>query len=246
MKKIIMMMMIAVFLLASMNFVQSEIFLWNDVNINQDENLTIYHAFYKVDDTSEGFRWRNRDIPIEFFYNIQSLPFSLAGGSVDWCNFSITHYANEYDSEGNYVDTTINRQSIYFDSGVYDGIISIDVRDADEVTADVKCHYTNQSTLYQEHALIGRFDITIPSYECRGCSEYTLEELSNEVERTDEITGNELRIYNIMGIIVNLNYRLWLIVSWIIKIFLLVFAIGLLFGGVYYLYKFLEDIAKRI
>jgi len=245
MKKIIMM-MFAFFLLASMNFVSAEIYLWNDVLINQDENLTIYHAFYKADDTSDGFRWRNKKIPIEFFYNIQTLPFSVAGGSVDWCNFSINHYANEYDSEGNYVNTTFNHQSIYFSNGTYSGVVSIDVRDADEVTADVKCHYTNQSTLYQEHALIGRFDTIIPSYECRGCTEFTLEELSDEIGRADEITESELKIYDVVGTIVSLNYRLWLIASWIIKLFLLVFAVGLLFGGVYYLYKFLEDIAHRI
>ncbi len=240
------MMMFALFLIGSVNLVSSEIYLWNDVIIHQEENITTYHAFYKLDDTSEGFRWRNKEVPVKFFYNIQSLPYNLTGGSVDWCNFSIDHYANEYDDEGNYLNTTLNHQSLYFSNGSYSGTITINIKDADEVIADVDCHYSSQDVLYQEHALIGRFDTTIPSYECRGCTEFTLEELSDEIERADEITEYELKIYDIVGTIIWLNYRLWLIASWIIKIFLLVFAVGLVFGGVYYLYKFLEDISKRI
>lgn len=240
------MLMFAFFLLTSMSFVSAEVYLWNDVVVNSVDNTTIYHSFYKADDTSEGFRWRNKEIPIEFFYNIQPLPFSFTYGVVDWCNFTIIHYANDYDDEGNYLNTTIETQNLFFTNGSASGSLFVNLKDADEVSGDVVCHYTDGLSLYQEHVLVGRFDTIIPSYECRGCTEFSLEELSDEIERTSEITENELRIYEITGTIVDLNYRLWLIVSWIIKIFLLVFAIGLLFGAVYYIYKFLEDIARRI
>lgn len=248
MKKTILTITISViFLLTIMtSFVNSEIFLWNDVSVVQAENTTTHHAFYKLDDTSEGFRWRNKGVPVTFDYTTQNLPYALTYGNVDWCNLTIIHYANDYDNDGNYINTTTEVQSYYFNSGVNTGSVTINLKDADEVSGDMKCHYENQNDLYQDNILAGSLTTYLPSYECKGCSEYTLEELSKAVEQNDEKTASELKVYGIVGTLVGLNYRFWLIASWIIKLGLLLVAVGLVFGGVYYLYKFLRDISDRI
>jgi hypothetical protein len=242
MKKILIF-IFAVFLISS---VSAEVFLHNDVSVDYTTNITNHHVLHILEDTSEGFRWRNREVPVTLDYSTQNLPFALTYGTSDWCNLSITHYANEYDDEGNYLNTTTTIQSFYFTTGINTGSVTTDMKDADTLIADMRCHYTDSRSLYQDNILVGRTSTRVPSYECKGCDDFTLEELSGELEKSEEITASELRIYDVINTIIGLNYRLWLIASWIVKLFLLVGAIALLFGGVYYLYKFLEDIAKRI
>jgi hypothetical protein len=94
--------------------------------------------------------------------------------------------------------------------------------------------------------LVGQFDVFLPSYECKGCEEYTLEELSNQIEKNEEITLNELTIYENIQKAVDWNFTIWLIISWIIKIGFIIIAVGLIFVSVYYFYQFLQDIARNV
>jgi len=249
MKKNILITIISIFFLLTImaNFVNAELYLWNNVIIDYDNNITRYHAYYQFEDTSERKIGRNKDIDVSFTYVVEALPYNVSGGQVDWCNFTINAFHNEYNEEGYLLNTSTETQNVYFGTGgLSTDTITISVRDADDIIADMDCHYTNSSTLYQEHALIGKFDTFLPSFECKGCGDYTLEELSGEIERSDEITENEITIYSVFNIIVGLNYQLWTILSWIVKIFFLVFAVGLIFSSVYFLYKFFEDILRRI
>lgn len=246
-KNILMVLFGMIFLLmAVLNSVSSEIYLFNDVSVSNITNTTDFHAFYKLIDTSDGFRWRNKGVLVEFDYLTQALPFVLVSGSVDWCNLTFVHYANDYDNDGNYIGTNTSIVNYYFTNGSNSGTEKFNLKDADEVSADMICHYTNQSEIYIDNILAGSLTTYIPSYECKGCTEFTLEELSNEIERSDEITESELKIYDISETIISFNYRLWLYGSWIIRLFLLIGAIGLIFSAVYYIYKFLVDIKNRI
>jgi hypothetical protein len=86
----------------------------------------------------------------------------------------------------------------------------------------------------------------MPSFECEGCTQYTLEELSYQTEKSDEITANEVAMYDKIQIAVDWNFQIWLILSWIIKIAMVLVAVGLIFASVYYFYVFLRDIEKEI
>jgi len=230
-----------------LNFVSAEIYMWNSIIIDETDSITRYHAYYQMEDTSEGFRWRTKDIPVTFNYVVEALPYSLIGGSIDWCNFTIIAFHNIYDKEGFQLNTSLETQNVYFGTGnLSTGEITINVKDADDITADMDCHYTNSTTLYQDHALIGRFDTIVPSFECKGCDDFTLEELSDEIERNEQTTQNELTIYNRIQTLVDMNFTLWLYASWLVKLFFLIFSVSLIFSSVYFLYKFFEDIARQI
>ena len=237
-----------------LNFVSAEVMLWNNVIIDRTENLTTYHAYYTLDDTSlRGFCFQ-KDIPVVIQYNVESLPYSLTGGQVDWCNLTIKQYRNTYGtafawSQGvtaELLNTTYEEQSVYFDSGAYDGFIQLNMKQKDSAIIDMKCHYTDADYLYEDNALIGRFTTYLSSYECEGCSQYTLEELSNEVEYADERTANELEIYDKLQTAMVWNYQVWLIISWIIKIGMVLLAVGLIFAGVYYFYIFFKQIGDEL
>jgi hypothetical protein len=251
MRKLFLTLFLAIFLL---NFASAEVMLWNNVIIDRTENLTTYHAYYTFDDTSlRGFGLQ-KDIPITIQYNVESLPYSLTGGQVDWCNLTIKQYKNVYGTAfalgqgvtAELLNTTFEEQSVYFDSGAYDDYIQLNMKAKDSAIIDMKCHYTDADYLYEDNALIGRFTTYLSSYECEGCSQYTLEELSNEVEFADERTANELAIYDKMQTAVIWNYQIWLIISWTVKIGLVLVAVGLIFAGVYYFYKFFKQIGDEL
>ncbi len=244
--KIITLMISMIFLLGIMPLVSAEIYLWQDVILSRSANTTTDHIYIQLDDTSEGFKWRNRQVPITLKFFTQDLPFNLTFGQVTSCNFSYTTFQNTYDNEGNFLSDTKVSDSFFFTSGINEGEVTLFLKDDDDITADFKCFYTNTDSLYEDNALIGRITTFLPSFECRGCTEFTLEELSNEVERSEEITVNELAVYRIIQEIINKNFQLWLIASWIVKLFLVIFAVGLIFASFYYMWKFFEDIADRI
>jgi hypothetical protein len=240
------------------NSVKSEMYLYNNVEKINSSGIVDYSAFYFFDDTSSTGIGKQKNVPIIFYYVVEPLPLNLSGshGVVDWCNFTIVHTHNIYGTTfiawqgffgGELLNTTIETQSYYFDNAsLNSGKILINMRDKDSVSAKMKCHYSNSNYLYDESILAGRFTTFMPSFECKGCTQYTLEDLSNQVEQQENITANELSIYQNIQTAVGWNFQVWLIVSWVLKIGFIFLGVALIFIGVYWFYLFLENIARQI
>jgi len=236
-----------IFLLTIMPFVSAELSLWNTVIKDKDNSIVRNHLYYWFDDTSATGIGKNKNIPITFYYVIQALPYSLTGGQVDWCNLTLTHYMNIYNEKGEFLNETKEVQSLYFSgTPLTSGQIVMNMKSRDSVIGDIDCHYTDVNYLYQENALIGRWTTFLPSFECNKCEQYTLEDLSNQIEKNEEITANELTIYDNIQKALGWNFQIWLIISWIIKIGFVLVGLGLIFYGGYYFYKFLMDIGKTV
>ena len=245
--KILTLMLGMILIFAIIPFTSAELTLWNSVIKNTDKSVVKYHAFYTFEDTSATGVGKNKDIPITLYYVIEPLPYALTGGSVDWCNVSTSHFKNIYDKEGFIENTTTETQSLYFlGGGLSTGELILNMRSKDSLIADVTCHYTDVNYLYEDNVLVGRFTTYMPSFECNGCTKYTLEELSQQIEQQESITENELAIYNKIQTFLGWNFQIWLILSWIIKIAFVLIAVSLMFIGVYYFYIFLRDIGRQI
>jgi len=247
-------------LIFSMTFVKSEIYLWNSVSKDNSTSVVKYHIFYWFEDTSSRGIGKQKDVPVTLWYVIEPLPYNLTSygywGQIDYCNVSTTHYHNIYGTTfvafqgfmgGELLNTTTETQSFYFENT---GVVSsdrivINMRDRDTLTADVTCHFTDSRSLIIND-LFGRFTTFLPSFECEGCTQYSLEELSQQTEKQEEITANELAIYDKIQTAVDWNFQIWLIASWIIKIAFILIAVGLIFAGCYYFYVFLKKIGEEI
>ena len=225
--------------------------LSNGTSFNPNYNSTVQdHIFFQFDDTSLQDVGRNKPIPMTIEYQIFSLPYSLTGfgGEVDWCSLITRHFKNIYDSDNNRINTTIEYQNLNFstNASVDRGFLYFEMRSDDTISGDVYCHYTNVSTLYLDNILVGRFSTTfLPSFECEGCSQYSLEELSNEVERSDEIFSEQTQMYNTIQRIVVMNFKVWLILKWLIAIAFLFVCVGLIFYSVYYYYQFIKKLESE-
>ena len=249
-----------IFLLLISPLIASEMFLWNNVIVDKTDSVVKYHAYYWFDDTSARGIGKQKDIPVTLYYEVEPLPYNLTNegywGEVDWCNLTILSYHNVYGTSfsafegfegGELINTTTEFQSYYFSSSNLGfGQIVLNMRDKDSFVADMTCHYTDIRSLYIENILFGRFTTYIPSFECEGCSQYTLEELSNQIDSQEEITENELEIYNRFQTMIGWNFQIWIILSYILKIGFIFIAIGLIFSSGYYFYMLLKKIGEEM
>jgi hypothetical protein len=260
-KNLLTLMMGTIFLLAIMTtFVNAEVTFWTDINIDYDDQTVVQHGYYQFDDTSAKGIGRNKPIEVILWYDVSALPFNLNpsnySGYVDWCNFTITQYKNEYGTEyiawqgfvgGEYLDTTVEIDNYYFaNTTASSGQLSYDLKDKDSLIIDMKCHYTDANSTFADSVLFGRFTTYFGAYECDDCEEYSLEELSNEIERNEQATAEGTEIYEKIQYVIDMNYNLWLIASWLIKIAFVFTALGLVFGGVYWLYLLFKNIEREI
>lgn len=251
---------IGIFLLMISPLITSEMYLWNSVIVDKSDSVVKHHVFYWFDDTSARGIGKQKDIPITLYYNVEPLPYNLTSegywGEVDWCNLTIKSYHNIYGtnfvafqgfSGGDLLNTTTEFQTYYFSgTNLSSGTIILNMRDKDSFVADMTCHYTDVRSLYIENILFGTLTTYLPSFECEGCSLYSLEEQSNRVEYQDEITANELAIYNKVQSVIGWNFQIWLILSYLIKIGFIVVGIVLIFSAGYYFYTLLQKIGREL
>lgn len=232
-----------------LSFVNAESYTWQSINLDEDAQTVSHHTFIYFDDTSSTLLGKSKPIKTTIAYTIQDLPYNLIGynGTIDWCNVSIEVLKNIYDSDGNLINTTTEEESYYYNSNnVTTEYIIKNLYAKDVLFADAKCHYTNPDTLYVEGFLAGEITLYMPSFECNHCEEYSLEELSNEIERSEATLESQQSIYSMTQSIIDLNFTIWLIFIWIIKIGLLLVAISLIFYSAYFLYMVLKGIHQRI
>jgi hypothetical protein len=249
-----------ILLIVLINLSSAEINMWTQTVTDPDKQLVIQHSFFSIDDTSDSLITVGQTVPI--IINGQThnvLPFNIStnysqypNAIVDYCNFTITVFRNIYDlslfGTTNYkiINTTLEITNDYFDSAITSVNHQINLRAKDSASVDMSCHYTNKDTLFIEGHYFGEITAFVPNYACKGCSEYSFEELSNENAKLQETVDQETSVYAKIQGLVDKNYIIWQIFSWFVKIALLLFSVGLLFAGMYYFYIFFKSIGDSI
>jgi hypothetical protein len=242
----------AIFLIGNAS---AELSLWSNQLMNSNSHLTHPstvqdHFFYQFDDTSiEGYG-KNKPIITSIYYVIQPLPYSLGayGGNVDSCELVILQSRNNYNEDGKILNETIESLTINFSTNASadSGTLRFYLKSDDTLTGDIYCHYTNSSTLYADNILVGRFTTFVPSFECAGCSDKSLEVLTNELDTLDSRLSDQSAVYSILQGIINFNFSVWLILKWLISFSFLLVAIGLLFYSMYFIYSMIKNLEREL
>jgi len=223
-----------------------EMTMFNQVIVNSNTQIVRYHGSYFFEDTSANSVGNLKGVPMDLFVQVQALPYTMTYGTVDYCNLTVTHEAGIYDPvTGRLINSTTLTTSYYYSSIPYTTqIVTVTMFASDYLLANMDCHYTDVRDLYSGNDLIGRFDTFIPTYQCAECTQYTLQQLTNEVEKGDNVTGAEIGIFYYVNEVVKYNFDFWLIVNWGWKIFLIGVCVFLVFYGFYYYYKLFKDMAN--
>ena len=233
-------------ILFSLFLISGEQTFWTDTLIKPDQNIVRYHSFYQFDDTSINNQGKQQPIQITILANAFSLPYNLTYGVVDYCNYTVQDIKNTYTGTDLVNSTTIKYSYYHTANTLFSNTTTFILYDKDSLIIDMDCHYTDSRSLFQENVLVGRFTTFFSAYQCEKCSDFTLEQLSKQTEQNDNITQKELSLYNNIQKGVDYNYKIWNIISWIIKIALVVGSVMLIFSGVYWVYKYFKEIGVHL
>lgn len=250
-----------VLILFMMVGVRGEMTLWSDIVIDEDNSAVAHHSYYQYYDdieASDTFEsifielkkslLAGRTNNVYLWAIIEPMPYDAGNFTINYCDYNVTHIKNDYDNDGNLINVTEVDYGFTYPSLVSANTtyLYLKLKNRDSLVTDIRCFYNDSDYLYDQNFLGGRGGIYLPANKCGDCEEYTLEELSDEIERTDEIIIEKTRIYNLIQSVMDFNFQIWLYVYWIIKLTLFLAGIGLLFYGVYHLYLFIRDIERKI
>lgn len=240
--------------------VNAEMTLWSNVIIDEDSSTVAHHSYYQYyDDIEELSRagqlfvdlkrslYAGRTNDVILWAIIENMSYDTGNYTVNYCEYNVTHIKTDYDNDGNLINTTsIDYGFVYSGTPTNTTYLFFQMKNRDSLITDLRCYYNDSDYLYDESILFARGGIYLPANKCNDCEEYTLEELSNAIERTDEIIADETGIYNTIQTLIGFIFQLWLAVFWLIKLVLLLTGVTLIFAGVYYLFLFLRDIERSI
>lgn len=237
-------------LLITIPLLNAEMTLSQATSINNQESIVYTNLIATFEDTSDRNIGNDKVIKTELHYSVEALPYDLYGaGEIDWCNLTTNYIEHTYTYGTGLVEISsvdVSNSYYFANNSFTSSKIDFEFLNRDYLSATMKCHYTNSSQLYIDNVLVGRLYLIAPSFECKGCEGYNLEQLSDEIAREEDNFNEEISIHTIILSIIDMNFFLWSAISWIVKIGFILIAISLIFYGGYSLYVFLMGIAERI
>lgn len=248
-----------ILLIVLVNGASAEEFLWQNTIIDNQKQTLTHHTYIQIDDTSSALVTVGQTVPTELIVGLSNdLPLDLTQsgglGTLDYCNFTLSITNNIYDlSPIGFTTYKIVNQTItsynksYSNVNATNDVYQFYLKDKDSVTADISCHFTNPADLQNsQYTDIGSIAIFTPAFQCDGCSKYTFENLVNQNDQASESINNATTFYDNFQNLVDKDFFVWVVVSWLIKISLIFVAVALIFLAMYFLYIFFKSIAEKI
>lgn len=252
--KLLMAIFSMILLVGMINLSSAELFMWDNVIVDNSTNTVTHHGYYKIqhfdiDTSAIPISANSRLYPIDLsvLYTINPLPYNLSVGYADYCNLTITQFINQYETNGDFINLTTSTQTLNFGTNPSDvsGQVDFTLRDEDSLSIDLTCHHSTGANLYQDNVLVGRFSVLAPSFECESCEGRTLEETSKETETNLLVAEQEVSIYSRIQALIGLLFKIFVIITWFIKIGLLFGGVALIILSAYILYVFVNDLVKK-
>jgi len=236
-----------------MQLASAELSIATDTYVIRENQEVKTQIIIELRDTSPNLIFKSfKSVPVAIKYSTFPLPYDLSvesgglySGQIDWCNLTIREFNSEYEDE-KIINTTQTTTSYYFTSGTNTGILYFDLRDLDNINAVMTCHFTDPNYLFVESVTGNTLSVFSPAYACKGCGDYTFEELSNANVLYETTTTQELAIYSIIDKIAELNFRMWLYIYWVFKIGIIFVGVYLIFYVMANIYYYLRDLERKI
>ena len=252
MKNKILMLFALFLILGSLSFVNAEMYFTGNCEVTANATTTSFGTLSFEDTSLEGVG-KHKIVEVDLWVKIlYTLPYEINGINLTDCTATYRFYQNFYDDEGNLLNVTLTTFLQYFNAS-YSGLgklYEFDMVDRDILKIDLECHYESavDTTMCEEINAneYAFFWFDAPSMECAKCERYDFDEIITEYMESQEYAETYLQVFNDVRTLSNNNLEVWLIAYWIVRIFLFILLIMLIFASAYWIYDFFKRIARTI
>jgi hypothetical protein len=240
-----------IFILLS-SFVNAEVIINGYSQVNPiTSNTTNQFVTAVFDDSSIDNTGKHKPIEVTITALHQyGFPFDFVGINITGCNLTITHHQNNYDADGNLVNTTISATTYALGSFGGGNNYPATIYNKDMLDLNLECYYTDQpnDTILQRvnGEDIANIWFDMPSFSCKKCEKLDYEEVVDAYLEARAYSTSYLQIFDNFTDFSNNNYEVWLFIYWILKIFLYIVGASLVFIAGFWVYNFLKKMSERI
>lgn len=128
------------------------------------------------------------------------------------------------------------------DSDIFNAQYFFQLYDGDQAIVEQTCHYFNQG--FHELLLPAEMQMVMPTSSCKACQFYLFTKQEADIQKTQSVADNSVIISNYIKRLVLLNFEVIVALFWILLIISLFIGIGLIFIAVYWLYLYINHLAK--
>jgi hypothetical protein len=254
-KKILMLILIGIFLMAIMqSLVFAEVQYYTVINTNFTSggvsmtNITRLHTWvwYQAD----GNDFIKAGNPFEFAvtYTIQNLSDwnrVYPTQTIDYCNFKIRHSILLTTSLGifnNYTIVTETETMFYpYNASFFNLQKFVRLKDGESAFIDWDCHF-NGTQVSQNIPVTTEF--LSPTRECKACQYYEYAKIESNSETAQGIGEHTTSIFGYIKLLFSLNIEIITILFWVFMLGTLFATLGLIFMGFYWFYKVIEKFTR--
>jgi hypothetical protein len=163
------------------------------------------------------------------------------------CLYKSQHTINNYDANGNVANTTTDIEIVPYNYSA-ESLRYYGMRDQDILQLELDCFYDSavDDTIFQylSESVVG-LSISADSYTCDSCSRGNFEETINDYIEAQQTTEDQIDIYgNIAGVTDKVT-DLWLVIYWVLRIFLFLLLVGLVFAVGFWIHGMISRLSKK-
>jgi len=237
MKKLILILMFALFLMSSVSAVQ----YWQQRYFKGNDTTQIHSAFeWTGSILTDDYIKSGNKLQSYVLYNIYPAKWNAENinYSVEYCNISIIYYGNLDNSTTEiftqtYTDeTNDDLNAKYF----------VEVEEGGGYFTDIYCKFSGTRPVGLETP--ADFTIVTPTWECKECQYYEWTLLQRDIDKAETIGQRTNQVYIYISNFIEQQFEIWLVIFWVFLIFLAFASTSLVFIGIYWIYLFLSGLAK--
>jgi len=128
------------------------------------------------------------------------------------------------------------------DTNLYNQEYYISLSRGDTAYYKIDCYFTNSSL--QSLTIPATIQVATPTYDCIQCAKYEWSKIQNTLIKSDFLQQSNVNNIEYIKKLISLNFEFAVIIYWFILILVVVFAVGLIFLGVYWFYMWLMKVTK--
>jgi hypothetical protein len=221
------------------SLVSAEVVFFQDKNVKANGTINNHLVYQYVKDTNDFIKGNN---PLEAYIQYRIYPQTWNNDNPSYqvinCTLNIKISRKLENSSTSVFNITLTPA----DEDIMNGQYFTRLYDIDVVFADEDCIF--QNTSYTQLYLPAEMQYISPTFECKACQYVTWAISEVNIAKIQRLHTNTATITDWIYKLVILNFEILLALFWVFLILMVFAGLTLIFTGVYWGYKYLQNLAR--